>query len=124
LLVRLLISACGLWLASKLASGVAFDDTGTLVAAALLLGVVNAVVRPVLVLLTLPLTLLTLGLFLLVVNGAMVALVAWLLPGFHLAGLGSAVLASLVVWLVGWAASSAIGPSGRIEVVATLRGPR
>jgi putative membrane protein len=120
-LVRLLISAGGLWLASKLAAGVVFDDAGTLVAAALLLGVVNAVVRPVAVLLTFPLTIVTLGLFLLVVNAAMLGLVAWLLPGFHLAGLGSALLATMVVGATGWAASSAIGPSGRIEIIAIER---
>ena len=120
-LVRLLISACGLWLASKLAAGVRFDDTGTLVAAALLLGVVNAVVRPLAILLTLPFTILTLGLFLLVVNAAMVGLVAWLLPGFHLASLGSALLATIVVGITGWLASSAIGPSGRIEMIAIGR---
>jgi putative membrane protein len=120
-LIRVLISACGLWLASKLATGVHFDDAGTLVAAALLLGVVNAVVRPVVILLTLPFTILTLGLFLLVVNAAMVALVAWLVPGFHLAGLGPALLAAIVVGITGWLASSAIGPSGRIEMIAIER---
>ena len=120
-LVRLLISACGLWLASKLSSGVRFDDGGTLVAAALLLGVVNAFVRPVAILLTLPFTILTLGLFLLVVNGAMVSLVAWMLPGFHLAGLGAAILAAIVVGITGWIASAAIGPSGGIEVLAIER---
>jgi putative membrane protein len=121
-LLRLLISAGGLWLASKLFDGVHFDDAGTLVAAALLLGIVNAVVRPVAILLTLPLTILSLGLFLLVVNGAMVSLVAKLLPGFHLAGLGSAILAAIVVGVTGWFASSTIGPSGRIEVIEIRRG--
>ena len=120
-LLRLLISAFGLWLASKLSTGVHFDDTGTLVAAALLLGVVNAVVRPLAILLTLPFTILTLGLFLFVVNAAMVGLVAWLLPGFHLAGLGPALLTTIVVGITGWAASSAIGPSGRIEILAIER---
>jgi putative membrane protein len=121
-LIRLLISAGGLWLASKVSDGVHFDDAGTLVAAALLLGIVNAFVRPLAVLLTLPFTILSLGLFLLVVNGAMVSLVAWMLPGFHLAGLGSAVLAAIVVGITGWVASSAIGPSGRIEVIEIERG--
>ena len=120
-LIRMAISAFGLWLASRLSTGVHFDDGGTLVAAALLLGVVNAVVRPIAILLTLPFTILTLGLFLLVVNGAMVSLVAWMLPGFHLAGLGSAILAAVVVGITGWVASSAIGPSGRIEVIAIER---
>ena len=120
-LLRLLISAGGLWLASKLSAGVRFDDGGTLVAAALLLGIVNAIVRPVAILLTLPLTILTLGLFLFVVNGAMVSLVAWMLPGFHLASLGAAIVAAIVVAVTGWLASSVIGPSGRIEVIAIQR---
>ena len=77
--------------------------------------------RPVSILLTLPFTILTLGLFLLVVNGAMVSLVAWMLPGFHLAGLGAAILAAIVVGITGWIASTAIGPSGRVEVLAIER---
>ena len=91
-LLRLGIGMAGLWVASRLVPGMHIEGTGTLVLAAFLLGFVNAVVRPVLVLLTLPVTLVTLGLFLLVVNAAMLALVAALLDGFQLAGFGSAVL--------------------------------
>lgn len=117
-LLRLAISAFGLWVAAKILPGMRFDGTGTLLVAAFLLGFVNAFVRPFVVLLTLPLTVVTLGLFLLVVNGAMLALVAWLLPGFELGGLGTAVLASLVSSVAAWFASSLIGPSGRVEVFA------
>ena len=74
-------------------------------AAALLLGVCNALVRPVLVLLTLPITLVTLGLFLLVVNAAVIGLVALLLPGFAIAGFIPAVLGGLVVSVTGWIGS-------------------
>jgi putative membrane protein len=74
--------------------------------AAVLLGVCNAVVRPVLVILTLPITLLTLGLFLLVVNAAMLALVAWMLPGFSIAGFGPALFGALIVSLTGIIGSS------------------
>jgi putative membrane protein len=88
---------------------------GTLVVAALLLGIVNAVVRPLLVILTLPLTVLTLGLFLLVVNGVSVALVAWLVPGVTVGGLWPATLTALIVSLTGWFASMFVGSSGRIE---------
>jgi putative membrane protein len=116
-LLRLAISAFGLWVASAIVPGMAFDGTGSLVLAAFLLGFVNAFVRPLLVLLTLPLTIVTLGLFLLVVNGLMLLLVAWLLPGFSLAGLGSAILGAIVSWLAAWFASSLIGPSGRIETL-------
>ena len=76
--VRMLISALGLWLASRIVPGIEITATGTLLFAALLLGVVNSVVRPVVILLTLPITVLTLGLFLWVVNAAMVGVVAWL----------------------------------------------
>jgi putative membrane protein len=115
--IRLAIVAFGLWLAQKLVPGIRIDDTGTLVAAAFLLGLVNAVVRPLVVLLTLPLTVLTLGLFLFVVNAAMFGLVAALLRGFHVDGFGSALLGWLVVALTGWLVSWYVGPRGRVEVL-------
>ena len=99
-LLRGAFAALGLWLATLLIDGVRYDAPLTLLLAGLLLGVVNAIVRPLAVMLTLPLTLLTLGLFLLVINAAMVGLVAWLLPGLHVAGFWSALFAALVVWLV------------------------
>jgi putative membrane protein len=123
-LIRLAISALSLWVAQALISGIQIDGAGTLILAAVLLGLVNAVVRPVLVVLTLPLTIVTLGLFLFVVNAAMLGLVAALLPGMRVAGFGSALLGSIVVSLVSWAASSWIGPSGRFEVIKFEQGPR
>lgn len=117
-ILRVAIVALGLWLAAQMLQGLQFDSTGALLAAALLLGVVNAVVRPIAVILTLPLTLLTLGLFLLVVNAAMMGLVALLLSGFHIRGFWTAVGGSLVVSIVSWAASGLIGDSGRFEVMA------
>jgi len=119
--LRLLISALGLWVASRIVPGVTISGTGTLVLAAFLLGVVNAVVRPVVVFLTLPITVLTLGLFLWVVNAAMLGLVAGLLQDFRIAGLGSALLAAAVVGLTGWVASWYIGPRGRYEVLVIRR---
>lgn len=116
-LVRLAISAFGLWVAARIVPGMAFDGAGTLVVAAFLLGFVNAFVRPLVVILTLPLTIVTLGLFLLVVNGLMLMLVAWLLPGFSLAGFWTAVLGAVVSALAAWFASSLVGPSGRVEVM-------
>ena len=100
-LVRLALGALGLWLASAILPGVSIHGAATLALAALLLGVVNAVVRPVIVLLTLPFTIVTLGLFLLVVNGAMLGLVAFLLEDFRIAGLLSAVLGSIIVSITG-----------------------
>jgi len=112
---RLVITALSLWLAATIVHGVSFTGWGALVAAALVLGIVNAVIRPILLFLTFPITLATLGLFILVVNGLSLALVAWLVPGFHVAGLAAAVLGALVVSVTGWFASSFVGHSGRIE---------
>ena len=119
--VRMLISALGLWLASRIVPGIEITATGTLLLAAFLLGVVNAVVRPVAILLTLPITVLTLGLFLWVINAAMLGVVAWLLSGFQIAGLGSALLASAIVSITSWLASWHIGPRGRHEVLIIRR---
>ena len=115
--IRLGITALGLWLAQQIVPGIQITGTGTLVAAALLLGIVNAVVRPLALLFTLPITVLTLGLFLLVVNAAMFGLVAALLDGFHVAGFAAALLGSLVVSLTSWLASWYVGPKGRLEVL-------
>jgi putative membrane protein len=112
-LLRAVIAAIGLWLASRYVPGVRIDNVTTLLLAGLLLGVVNAIVRPVAFILTLPITILTLGLFLLVVNAAMVALVAWLLPGFHLyGGFRAALLTWIIVWLTGLVGSLLIGHQG------------
>ena len=115
-LLRAAISALGLWIAAEIFDGVWFDSTAQLVVAAVLLGIVNALVRPLALLVTFPLTVLTLGLFLLVLNAAMLGLVALIVPGFHIAGFWTAVGAALIVSLVSWAASSAIGATGRVEM--------
>jgi putative membrane protein len=107
-IIRLAISMVSLGLAARLIPGIYVNDWVTLLLAALLLSVVNAVIKPILVLLTLPVTLLTLGLFLLVVNAAMLGLVAWLLPGFAIAGLVPAVLGWLVMAVVGGILNSII----------------
>ncbi len=108
-LARVFVTAFGLWMADQALSGVSFDTAGALWLAALLLGVANAVIRPIVYILTLPITFLTLGLFVFVVNGAMVLLVARLMPAFHIDRLGTAILASIVVGLTGWAANTFIG---------------
>jgi putative membrane protein len=82
-----------------------------------LLGIVNAIVRPIAVVLTLPLTLLTLGLFLLVVNAAMLGLVALLLDGFRISGFWTALGGSLIVSITGWLAAGLIGNNGKVEVM-------
>jgi len=113
--IRLLITALGLWVADRLLPGIVITGTGSLIVSALLLGVVNAVIRPVILILTLPLTVLTLGLFVLIVNGISLGIAAWLVPGFHIAGLWSATLGAIIVGLTSWAASAFVGGSGRIE---------
>jgi putative membrane protein len=112
-LLRALFAAAGLWLAAKIVPGVSINNTGTLVVAALLLGVVNAIVRPIVFILTLPLTLVTLGLFLLVVNAAMIGLVAMFLGGFQVHGLVPGVLAAIVTGLVSWVGHAVIRPDER-----------
>ena len=115
--LRALISAIGLWIATRWVSGIWIADAGTLILAGALLGIINAIVRPIAILLTLPITILSLGIFLLVVNAGMVALVAAILPGFHIpGGFWSAFGTALIVWITGWIGSWLIGPRGKIDV--------
>ncbi|MGH6958359.1 MAG: phage holin family protein [Caulobacteraceae bacterium] len=113
-ILRALIAALGLWVASHVVPGVHVTGWTTLAVAGALLGVANALVRPIVAILTFPITLLTLGLFLLVVNGLMVLLVGWILHVFHdqafqIHGLFSAILATIVIWLVSLAANVVLG---------------
>lgn len=117
-IVRAAIAALGLWLATRWVDGIVIDTPTTLLLAGLLLGVVNAIVRPVVLLLSLPFLLLTLGLFLLVVNAAMLGLVSAFLPGMHVAGFWPAVWAALLVSVVSWLGSVFFGPRGRIDARA------
>ncbi len=108
-LIRTLVNAAALYVAAALVPGIAISGPVALIFAALVFGVVNAVVRPVLFVLSLPVTVLTLGLFLLVINAAMLGLTALLLPGMQVAGFGSAVLGAIVVSVVAWLAARFIG---------------
>ena len=114
-LIRAAITALALWVASQLLDGMHFTTSGKLALAAVLLGIVNAIVRPIAFILTLPITVVTLGLFLLVLNAMMIGLVAWMVPGFTISGFWTAVGGAIVVGLVSWAASTVIGNTGRIE---------
>lgn len=122
-LVRMAITAISLWLAALLVPGMQLQGLGTVLGAALLLGIVNAFVRPVVILLTLPLTIVTLGLFLLVVNAMMLALVSVVFAGFTLGGFWSAIFGALFVSFFSWLASAFIGHSGRYEVIVVRREP-
>jgi putative membrane protein len=105
-LLRAAVAAFGLWAASRLVPGIWFDGAGALAGAALLLGIVNAIVKPLVLVLSLPFLILTLGLFYFVVNAAMLGLVATFIDGFHVQGFGPALLGSLVVSLVSWLGSA------------------
>jgi len=101
-IVRVIFGALGLWIAAKYVDGISFSDNTTLILAAVLLGVVNAFVRPVVFILTLPLTIVTLGLFLLIVNAAMIGLVSVFLRGFEVHGLIPGVLAAVITGVTSW----------------------
>jgi putative membrane protein len=124
-LIRAVVVGVGLWLAAQIVPGVRIQSPESLIAAALLLGIINAFVRPILVILTFPITLLTLGLFLLVINGLMIELVSYFLKGFVVDGLWPAILCSIVVTLTSWVMSGWVGPPhGRIDVVTVRRDGR
>lgn len=110
-LLRALATAFGLWLASVIVPGVYFDDWIALALAAVVLGLINAVVRPVLVLLSIPLLIVTLGLFLLVINALLLSLVAAILPGFHVQGFAAALIGSVVVSIASWLAALVLRPN-------------
>ena len=112
-IARVIFAALGLALAAYLLRGVGYDSFVDLLLAALLLGVLNAVVRPILFVLTLPLTIVTLWLFLLVLNAAMIGLVAWMLPGFWVHGFWSGVAAAIITGLASWAGGVVIGDAKR-----------
>jgi len=115
--VRAALVALGLWVATVWVPGVVIDSPPTLILAGVLLGIVNSIVRPIAIVLTLPMTILTLGLFLLVINAGMVALVASILPGMHVAGFWAAFWTALAVSVVSTVGSWFVGSKGRYEVI-------
>src|SRR5262245_10393654 len=117
-ILRALIAALGLWAATEMLDGIRIDTPMTLILAGLLLGLVNAIVRPFALLLSLPALLLSLGLFLLVINAAMLGIVTLMLKGFTIpGGFWSAVGAALIVSVVSWIGSWFIGSRGKVEVI-------
>jgi putative membrane protein len=115
--IRALVNAATIALAAALLPGIRLEGAWPALLAGVVLGLVNALVRPVLVILTLPLTVVTLGLFLLVLNGLCLILTAWLVPGFDVDGLGAAVLGALVISVVSWLLTAFVSDRGRIERV-------
>ena len=109
MLTRWSLLAGALLLVAHLYPGVVVTSFTSTLVAALVLGLLNTIVRPLLVLLTLPATLLTLGLFLFVINGITVSLVDWFLPAMKIDSFGHAMLAALVIWVVSWAGEMILG---------------
>ena len=101
-LIHSVVLAVAIWLTAQVVSGVTVTSWGALALAALVLAIVNAIVRPILVILTLPITVLTLGLFYLVINGAAFGLAAAVVPGFQVASWTSAIVGALLTSLVSW----------------------
>jgi putative membrane protein len=115
--LRIIVNTLAIVVAAKLVPGIEVDGVLAAIAAGLLLGVINAVVRPILLVLTLPITLVTLGLFLLVLNGLCFWLVAAVVKGFQVEGFWSAVLGALVVSVVSWVVTLLVSDSGKVIVL-------
>jgi len=116
LLVVWLINALALLTVAYLMPSIHVESFGTALVAAVVLGLVNAVIRPILILLTLPATLLTLGLFIFVINGLLFWFVGSYLKGFEVAGFWSGVLGAIVYSIVSWALSAVLLPARRVHV--------
>jgi len=120
-LLRVIVNALAIMLAASIVPGISVDGVVPALVGGLLLGLVNAVVRPVLIILTLPITLITLGLFLLVLNGLCFWLVASIVKGFYVAGFWSAFLGALIVSIVSWTLTALISDSGKVSVITRRR---
>ncbi|MBO9514142.1 MAG: phage holin family protein [Variovorax sp.] len=118
-LITWAITALSLWVASYLFKGIRFEGAGSVIIAALLLGFANAIVRPLLIVLTLPLTVLTFGLFLLVINALVLLLVSALVRGFKVSGFWTALFASIFISILSFLISATIDggtPETRIQM--------
>ena len=119
--LRWSINLLALVVAAKFVDGIRIQSLGMGILAAGILGVVNAVIRPLVMLLTLPITLLTLGLFTLVINALMLQLVAYLVPGFVIETFSAAFWGALIISLVSWLLNIFIGGDGRVVFIRTSR---
>jgi len=116
-LLHWLVTALSLWVASHVFSGLKFDNASALIVAALLLGFANAIVRPLLIVLTFPLTLLSFGLFIFVINALMILLVAKLVKGFHVASFWTAFFASMLIAVLSLVFSALVFSGGADPVM-------
>ena len=120
-LVRLIVNAAALWVAAQLVPGILVTGLTPLLLAALVLGLINAVVRPVLLVLTLPLTLITLGLFIFILNAFCLWLTSRIVPGFDVQTFAAALLGALVVSIVSWLLTAFVSDTGRWRRLDTRR---
>lgn len=116
LLIRIAITAMSLWVAAGILPGIEIDGTWNFFIAAILLGVVNLLVRPIAVILTLPISVITLGVFLLIINAGMLSLVAYIMDDFAIAGFFSALFGSLIISLVSAWSLKTLGTNQNVEL--------
>jgi putative membrane protein len=119
--LRLIVNAAALWVAAQLVPGIVVAGVTPLLLAALVLGLINAVVRPVLLVLTLPLTLMTLGLFIFILNAFCLWLTSRIVSGFVVQGFAAALLGALVVSIVSWLLTAFVSDAGRWRRMDTRR---
>ena len=117
LLIRWVINALALILVSQIIRGIHVENLLAAFVAAAVLGVINAVLRPILLILTLPITILTLGLFALLINGFMLYIAGSVVEGFYVSGFWSAVFGALFLSVISWIANAFINDRGRIEYI-------
>jgi putative membrane protein len=116
--IRWLVTTVAVMAASSIIHGIRYDNMASLIGAALLLGILNAFLRPVVLILSVPLILLTLGLFILVVNALMLYLVPEIVTGFHVESFGSAFWGAIIISIVSWILSAFFkGSDGRVHVL-------
>ena len=121
-LIRVFINALAIYFTAAIVPGMEISGAMAALGAGLVLGIVNAIVRPILILLTLPFTLLTLGLFLFVLNGLCLWLTSLLVKGFEVHGVGAAVFGAILVSVVSWLLTTVVSDRGQIVVITHWRG--
>ena len=124
ILIRWVINALALLLISRLIRGIEVDSVLSAFVAAAVLGVINAILRPILLILTFPITIVTLGLFVFIINGFMLYLAGVLVKGFYVHGFWAAVFGALFLSVISWLTSAFISDQGRIEYIEIHRAGR
>jgi putative membrane protein len=120
--IRVLINALAIYFTAAIVPGIELSGAMAALGAGLVLGLVNAVVRPILIIMTLPFTLLTLGFFLFVLNGLCLWLTSLLVKGFEVHGFWAAVFGSILVSIVSWLLTTSVSDRGQIVVIRHWRG--